>query len=199
METYKILTGTQTTNTYPYGRLRCTRTMKIEFKKSHGYRIQTQTTNPKTGRLNAPKNGTYYNFICLIEEKETGYSKGLHFDLNGDKSVQTFLNFLKIHKDFLTFSTEESQHLLAQIIATLKIGAQWTKFKIPAEGERETILQYLDAIKMPEILKLYKEKADIKEILNLEIDLLETMKQFEDKENGEAVAKLVMVSHHQMV
>lgn len=198
MKNYKILTGTQSTDNYPYGRLRCTRTMKLEFKKNHGYRIQTQTINPKTGRLNAPKNSTYYTYCTLIEEAETGYSKGLTFSLNGDEAIQIFLDFLKLHKDFLTFTTEESQHLYAQIIASLKIGAQWMKLRIPAEGEPPMTHQYLDALKMKEILHFYKEKADIKEILTLGLNLNEIRKKYEDKENGDSEAKLVAVSHHAM-
>ncbi len=53
---------------YPYGfRLRCTMRHWLEYKKGHGFRHVTQTTNPKrTGDVwNTPKAGTYAPFLML--------------------------------------------------------------------------------------------------------------------------------------
>ena len=45
---------------YPYGfRLRCTIRYWIERDAKRGWRFASQTQNPKTGRWNAPKRGTY--------------------------------------------------------------------------------------------------------------------------------------------
>lgn len=54
---------------YPYGfRLRCQIRYWLEFKKGHGVRMVSQTTNPKRGNVwNKPKAGTYSRFgECLF-------------------------------------------------------------------------------------------------------------------------------------
>jgi len=49
---------------YPYGfRLRCKIRYWLEFHKTHGFRLVSQTTNPKRGDIwNKPKASTYCKF-----------------------------------------------------------------------------------------------------------------------------------------
>jgi hypothetical protein len=59
---------------YPYGGLRC----KIWFwledgGPNKGYRFVSQTQNPKTGRMNAPKKGTYHKIAANMYIDENGH------------------------------------------------------------------------------------------------------------------------------
>jgi hypothetical protein len=71
----KVLTGHTSPETayvvddYPYGfRLRCTIRYWLEFKKNHGFRLVSQTSNPKKPGLvwNKPKPGTYHEFAVMV-------------------------------------------------------------------------------------------------------------------------------------
>jgi hypothetical protein len=58
---------------YPYGfRLRCSIRYWLEYKKSHGYRFVSQTSNPKKpGTVwNKPKAGTYVPFAVMVLDTE---------------------------------------------------------------------------------------------------------------------------------
>lgn len=59
---------------YPYGRkLRCQRRVWIEFNESKGYRFVAQTTNPKTGRWNAPHKSTYHDTAMALYLDHEGH------------------------------------------------------------------------------------------------------------------------------
>ena len=71
----RVLTGCTSPETahvqadYPYGfRLRCTRRCWLEYVKGRGFRLCTQTSNPKRAGLvwNAPKKSTYTALACLV-------------------------------------------------------------------------------------------------------------------------------------
>lgn len=58
---------------YPYGSLRTDKRYWVESKPKHGDRLVTQTLNPKTGRWNKPKAGTYTLALVLwLEPQEDG-------------------------------------------------------------------------------------------------------------------------------
>jgi hypothetical protein len=69
-------------NDYPYGfRLRCKIRYWLEFKKNQGFRLVSQTTNPKVARevWNKPKASTYSHLAIMgLDEKNhvtwTGFS-----------------------------------------------------------------------------------------------------------------------------
>jgi len=156
----EILPSPQITHDYPYGRLRCTRETEIEFKKGKGYRVAHTTTNPKTGRRNNPKRSTYSPFMTLIKDPETGYTRTWASSLNGEDSIRRFVQFLRANEEQLEIPEEQSQELWAQIIASFKIGAGWKKEPI----------QYLEEAQVKSMIKLYGKKANIKEIIDLQID-----------------------------
>jgi hypothetical protein len=75
----QLLTGHTSADTayvvdgYPYGQLRTQKRYWIESKPKHGDRLVTQTLNPKTGRWNKPKAGTYTLVLVLwLEPQEDG-------------------------------------------------------------------------------------------------------------------------------
>jgi len=64
---------------YPYGfRLRCKIRYWIEYKKGHGFRIVSQTSNPKRPGLvwNKPKAGTYARFGAALYLDDQGHVQG---------------------------------------------------------------------------------------------------------------------------
>lgn len=83
----KLLTGHISPETafmvddYPYGfRLRCKIRYWIEFKPKQGFRLVSQTTNPKRGHAwNKPKASTYYRFGMAMFLDDAGHvqSRGL--------------------------------------------------------------------------------------------------------------------------
>jgi len=62
-----------TVDDYPYGfRLRCKIRYWLEHSAAHGYRLVSQTTNPKKGnKWNAPKKSTYCSIAaCMYLDQE---------------------------------------------------------------------------------------------------------------------------------
>ncbi len=76
---------------YPYGyRLRTTIRYWIETKKGFGQRFMSQTVNPKTGRWNKPKNGTYCDIQVLVKDDQGHVSsQGLHSG-RGQEAIDAF-------------------------------------------------------------------------------------------------------------
>jgi hypothetical protein len=168
--TFEILNGKQTVDNYPYGRLQCTITFDIEYKKGKGYRAVTQTINPKTGRLNAPKYSTYCDFMFMVLD-EKGHVKFEHKHFYGFDDIASFIELIQNHE--FTLSDEETQALFANILASIRANANYTRRK-----ETTTKDQFIDAIKFKEILHLFSTHANIKELANVgyDIDLIQSLK-----------------------
>jgi hypothetical protein len=79
---------------YPYGRDRTQKRYWIESKPKHGDRLVTQTLNPKTGRWNKPKAGTYAAVLVLyLEPQEDGRDFVKHHGLGlwrTDEDIESF-------------------------------------------------------------------------------------------------------------
>ncbi len=81
----RVLTGCTSMETahvqpdYPFGfRLRCQRRCWLEHKPGHGFRMMTQTSNPKKPGVvwNKPKASTYLDFALLVLTDEYLDSEG---------------------------------------------------------------------------------------------------------------------------
>ena len=93
---------------YPYGfKLRTTLTDFIEFDFKKGYRHATQTICPKTNRVNKPKKSTYSPLIVRYYNEEN-HIKTIHFDFNGDESINKATLF--IFNNFELFTPQEIQY-----------------------------------------------------------------------------------------
>ena len=158
--TRKIVQGKQSTDNYPYGRLKCTMTFEVEYKENKGYRGVTQSINPKTGRLNAPKKGTYNNFMFMTED-ENGHFHFHALHINGFEDVEKFITFLSNNPE-IKFSAPQNDDLYAKICATIKLSAMYTKLAKPEMKD-----DFLEAIKFREFIKLFKNKANIYEAVNV--------------------------------
>ena len=62
---------------YPYGyKLRCKIRYWLEYKEGHGYRLVSQTSNPKKGHIwNKPKASTYSNISACMYLDDNGHVK----------------------------------------------------------------------------------------------------------------------------
>jgi len=79
MITLKPTTETLISENYPYGySLRTTKEDWIEFNPKKGFRHVSRTINPKSGRWNKEKKGTYHMFM-LLGRDENNHVKTLSF------------------------------------------------------------------------------------------------------------------------
>ena len=113
-----VATGTKlVSENYPYGyTLRTTKYDWLEFKKGKGFRHVSQTINPKTGRLNAPKAGTYYELIVLRQD-ENNHVKSFHAGFNGDEQINNTCKF--ISANFELFTPEQINYFYSQLVLHL--------------------------------------------------------------------------------
>lgn len=78
---------------YPYGfRLRTQIRYWIETKKNQGQRFVSQTLNPKNGKWNKPKAGTYSEIKCLTRNPKNGYisTDSLRFN-DTDEEIESYI------------------------------------------------------------------------------------------------------------
>ena len=156
----KIVQGKQSSDNYPYGRLKCTMTFEIEFNEKKGYRGVSQSVNPKTGRLNALKKGIYYDFLYMTED-ENGHFHFHALHINGFDSVEKFVTFLSNNPD-IKFTETESQYLYCKICATIKVSSSLTSLVNP-----DQIREFLEATKYREFIKLFGAHADMYEAVKV--------------------------------
>lgn len=103
------------TDSYPYGRLRCTAYFSVEFKANKGCRTVFQTIDPKNGKLNKPKNSTYSHLV-LLELMDNGHYDFRHFDVNGMREMIRTFEFLSDIENFTNANiTHEAQKYMLQI------------------------------------------------------------------------------------
>lgn len=163
MEKLDIVKGKQESDDYPYGRLRCHITFDVEFNPPKGYRFVTQTTNPKTGRVNKPKKSTYSDYIALHRD-ENGHIKQVCFDLRGYDDIAQFIDFLTLHD--IEFTDAESQYLWVNVISCIRANAQYTRL---ADGVE--IAHFLETARYKRMIELCKEHTNFNEIKNIGYDL----------------------------
>lgn len=162
---FEILQGKQTIENYPYGfKLRTTLFMWVEFKKNFGYRVVSQTINPKNGKLNKPKAGTYYNFAYLVRNSESGYVEYRYIDLNGYEGVNKFVNLLT--ENTFEFSTDESKFLFATLINSIRMNIAYSNVK--PDFTRDCLIK---ATQLEAFTALYEYGCCISTIKEINYDL----------------------------
>jgi hypothetical protein len=115
--TYLPTSAVATINDYPYGRLKCTMTISIEFDKKKGFRVVRQTINPKTNRLNAPKKSTYSD-LCVLTDTD-GFINAKHISFNGGEEINKGCKFLA--ENFDLFTPEQITYFYALVFEMSKI------------------------------------------------------------------------------
>lgn len=121
---------------YPYGyTLKTTKYDWLEFKKGKGFRHVSQTINPKTGRLNAPKAGTYSD-VYLLGRDENNHVKCGGASFYGDDGMNKGCKF--IAENFHLFTAAEITHIYETVLCKLVVSF---KAQIIYNGaQKETVL-----------------------------------------------------------
>jgi hypothetical protein len=120
VETCKVYASTAQlkTDSYPYGYQQTTAFFSVEYNNK-GSRSIFQTVNPKTGKLNKPKLGTYYSVILPIELSNGYLDFCGHLDFNGTESINRGLHFLNDFKEL--FTPEQIKNIALTLIAMSKV------------------------------------------------------------------------------
>ena len=106
-----------TSENYPYGRLRATAFFSVEYNKK-GSRTVFQTICPKSGRLNKPKNSTYYEVVLPCEESNGHYDWCGYLGFNGTDGINRGLVFMF---DFYElFTIEQIKDIAITVLAHMK-------------------------------------------------------------------------------
>lgn len=122
--TYFPTSHKATVENYPYGRkIKTTAYFSTEFSPRHGFRSVFQTVNPQTGKLNAPKKGTYYPCLVLIRDEETGhYSHTCPGGPHSTKATNGMAAFAADHAEL--FTAEQLAYIVAQLLIGIRANAQ---------------------------------------------------------------------------
>jgi hypothetical protein len=128
-----------TVTDYPYGRLRAKAYFGTEFSPKHGFRSTFQTINPKTGRLNAVKNSTYYPISLLYLDPETGHYKHHVRNPSGDEGVNQALDFICQHHSL--FTPDELAYIGKYLASIVRAGMIAAVVYCGAEKEKVGELQ----------------------------------------------------------
>jgi hypothetical protein len=107
---------------YPYGSHRTEAAFGLEFKPKKGFRTSFQTVNPKTSRLNAPKNSTYSDLIMMYKDEDSGHIKYDFFGFNGEREISEAS--LVIRDNWDLFTADMRGFLLAQLYVYYKAHLQ---------------------------------------------------------------------------
>lgn len=110
---------------YPYGyTLKTTKTDWIEFKPKQGFRHMSQTVNPKNGRLNNPKKGTYSSVMLLGTDNESGHTVCIGFTIEseGVKEINKWAKFMHDYSSLFQANelTKIAESFYVSLIVTIK-------------------------------------------------------------------------------
>jgi hypothetical protein len=161
---FELLTGRQSVDNYPYGRLRCTMYFEVEYVSGKGYRCVTQSINPKNGMLNKPHKSTYSHFSFMVRNNENGHIEFKGFSFYDYDSIIKAQALLKQYN--FKFTHKESQDLWALAITCIRGNARYTRLK-----DGVTTEQFLDATKVREMIIRFKENRDFNDIQEIDYDL----------------------------
>jgi hypothetical protein len=117
-----VVNELQVVDSYPYGRLRTEGRFSIEFNAKKGFRSVFQTINPKNGRVNKPKLGTYSDIMYM--EIVDGFVSFNSFYLSGRKELNEAFKFL--FENFDLYSKEQIESITLSLLASTKIDMQGT-------------------------------------------------------------------------
>jgi hypothetical protein len=152
---------------YPYGRLRTSAFFSLDFDKKKGFRSVFQTIDPKSGRLNKPKKGTYSAIEMMYYEDDTNHVKHVCFDMNGCEAINKACKFISEHFD--KFTTEQIEYIYMHLFTMLKISM---KAKVIYCGSKFEELKPLFDVYVQLALQGIKTKENLFAQINLDIEAL---------------------------
>lgn len=130
-----------TIENYPYGyTMRTTMYKWIEFNTKRGFRVCSQTINPKTGILNKPKQSTYSPFAWLTQENGRVEVHGM--DLYHLTDIEKLGKF--ISDNFSLFTKEQIEYAYRAFIVFSKITVQ--SMATYCKSDVKTLLDLFDGL-----------------------------------------------------
>jgi hypothetical protein len=156
---------------YPYGfREKTTAYFSVEFKKGKGFRSVFQTINPKTGKLNKPKYGTYSPVMYM--KNEDGKVSFGSLDFYGWDGIVKDCKVM--YEFFEMFTQEQIIDIYATIYSAMKIN---TKAQVVYCGsELEDIKPYISEI-LGTIILAHKSGDNVfDKIAKLDVEGIESKK-----------------------
>ena len=159
------------TDNYPYGRLHCTAHFSVEFKKGKGFRSVFQTINPKTGRLNNPKKGTY-SMLMLPIEQENGHYGWTSREFYKTDDVNNLCKFISENYDL--FTPEQVEHFAICFLEYIKSTAYAQV--VYCGSDQKEVIKILDSTLTLAINGL-KEKRNFWNEVNFPHSELESIKK----------------------
>jgi hypothetical protein len=145
---------------YPYGfRLRCSIRYWLECKKGHGFRLISQTSNPKKPGLvwNKPKAGTYHAFAVMVLDPDTGHVH-IHTASSGGWTEEATIQAIETH--YAPALTDEHKRALRYIRATNKANEVITVTVSANDGSPRQTLEEQQAIYRKALAYGYQQTRD---------------------------------------
>lgn len=166
----------QSTDNYPYGRLRTTAYFSIEFVPGKGFRHVFQTVNPKNGRLNAEKKSTYSHFMYLVRNNDNGHYETRGFGIGGFEDINKLCRWMNVNLEAVDPTEEMIKDICCTIITAIRISARWvsadagkvlplldTAMRAALEGFKTGVCRWQDVwIDTAAIERLEEEKKETK-------------------------------------
>lgn len=115
----------QSTDNYPYGRLRTTAYFSIEFVPGKGFRYVFQTVNPKNGRLNAEKKSTYSHFMYLVRNNDNGHYEPHGFGIGGFEDVNKIARWMNVKLEAVGLTEEMIKDICCTMFTSMRISCRW--------------------------------------------------------------------------
>jgi len=169
---YKPTTETITVESYPYGRLRTKAMFSIEFKPNKGFRSVFQTINPKTGRINNPKKGTYHD-IMLISQNDEGFVKFHAYELYKLEDVEKISKL--INDNFNLFTTEQIKHIYKHYYQYFKVTI--ISMVTYCNSDKNKVIKLLDS-SINRVLKGFKSpELNLFSEINIDVEALEATEE----------------------
>jgi len=167
---YLKTTETAKIENYPYGYLKTIAYFSLEYKTGKGFRTVFQTINPKTGKLNKPKKGTYYPIIAM-SINENGHVKYNYYSFYNNESKLKCIRFLSEYSNLYT--NEQIKDIAAYCLTSLKLDmkAQNEYCNSPID---KLILLYNNAVEI--LVKIYSTGENLFSQINLDFDAIEALK-----------------------
>ncbi len=123
---------------YPYGfRLRTSIFYWIESKAGHGDRLCTYTIDPRNGRKNKPKCGTYCTFLYLYKD-ENGHVKADGFDSYDIEYFKMRFGFI-LNKIGIYLTDVQKQNIRVNHYQHVKMSAPYWAVKYSDEMKQHFI------------------------------------------------------------
>jgi hypothetical protein len=159
-----------TVESYSYGHLRAQAFFGLEFKPKKGFRSTFQTINPKTGKANKIKFGTYAPLMIMIE-KENGHISYIGGDFNGSEAINR--DAKTVFDNFDLFTPEQIEYFYLHILLMLKVEARAMVVYCGADFEKvKPILNPIIDI----CVQGTKTKTNLFDKINIEIQALNACK-----------------------